>query len=95
MVIQIVLTLITCHMIGDYFFQNEFIANTKGQNWYHLVVHCVLYAVPFAIAFGWCWQLALIAVLHFPVDALKARYKKITYVQDQVLHYLLVMSYFL
>lgn len=84
-----------CHVIGDYLFQNEFIASTKGSNWYHLFVHCTLYAVPFFVAFGWCWQLAFITVLHFPIDALKARYKKTTYFQDQVLHYILAISYFL
>lgn len=93
--IQTTFTLIACHMIGDYLFQNDFIANTKGSNWYHLFVHCILYAVPFALAFGWCWQLVLITSLHFPIDALKARYKKTTYVQDQVLHYLLAMTYFI
>lgn len=85
--------LIICHVIGDYLFQNEFIASTKGTNWYHLFIHCVLYAVPFLVVFGWCWQLALITVLHFPIDALKARYKKTTYLQDQALHYLLSMTY--
>ena len=92
--IETALTLIVCHMVGDYFFQNNFIASTKGANWYHLTVHCVLYAIPFWIAFGWCWQLALVTLSHFPIDALKARYKKITYVQDQILHYLLALSYF-
>lgn len=90
-----VFLLIACHMTGDYLFQNNFIASTKGSNWYHLFVHCILYAVPFYLMFGWCWQLALITILHFPIDALKARYGKTSYVQDQVLHYILAASYFL
>lgn len=94
-IIEKVFLLIACHMIGDYLFQNNFIASTKGSNWYHLLVHCILYAVPFYLMFGWCWQLALITILHFPIDALKARYGKTSYVQDQVLHYILAASYFL
>ena len=39
--------LVICHLIGDYFLQSDFIAKTKGQNWYHLFVHCILYVVPF------------------------------------------------
>lgn len=50
-----VFLLIACHMTGDYLFQNNFIASTKGSNWYHLFVHCILYAVPFYLMFGWCW----------------------------------------
>lgn len=87
------LILIACHLIGDYPLQTDFIAKTKGDNWYHLFVHCILYAVPFYLAFGWCWQLAVITLLHFPIDALKARYKAITYLQDQVIHYILAALY--
>ena len=85
--------IIVCHAIGDYVLQTDFLAKTKGQNWYHLFIHCLLYSVPFYIAFGFCWQLALITILHFPIDALKARWGKITYWQDQLLHYALAASY--
>lgn len=84
-----VFCIIACHMIGDYIFQTDFIAKTKGQNWYHLFIHCVLYAVPFWICFGWGWQLAIITIFHFSIDALKARWKKITYWQDQTTHLIL------
>lgn len=87
--------IVACHLIGDYFLQSNFLATTKGANWYHLFAHCFLYIIPFYIVFGWCWQLALIGILHFPIDALKARYGKITYVQDQVLHYVLTASFLL
>ena len=36
--------IILCHAIGDYLFQPDFLAQTKGNNWYHLFLHCVLYA---------------------------------------------------
>lgn len=91
--IQTMFTLISCHIVGDYVLQSDFIANTKGTNWYHLFVHCILYIMPFAIVFGWRWQTALIAVVHFPIDALKARYGKITYTQDQILHYFALLCY--
>ena len=90
---RIIINLIICHLIGDYVLQTSFIAESKGQNWYHLFVHCVLYAVPFYICFGITWQLALIFLSHMIIDPLKARYKKINYVQDQILHYLICAFY--
>lgn len=41
-----VIQLILCHLIGDYFLQIKYIAETKGKNWYHLFVHCALYCIP-------------------------------------------------
>ena len=80
-------------MIGDYILQSDFIAKTKGENWYHLFVHCVLYIVPFYICFGTVWQLAAIFIAHLIIDPLKARYGKINYWQDQTLHYLTSLLY--
>lgn len=91
--VEKIFLIVLCHAVGDYLFQIDFLAKTKGSNWYHLFLHCMLYASPFYMAFGWCWQLAFITALHFPIDALKARWNKTTYWQDQMLHYILAVSY--
>lgn len=88
-----IIKLIFCHLIGDYVLQNDFIANSKGSNFYHMFVHCVLYCVPFACVYGIDFKLFEIFVSHIVVDLLKARYKKITYAQDQTLHYLACILY--
>ena len=88
-------TLVACHLIGDYVLQCDFIAKTKGQNWYHLFVHCALYAVPFYLSFGLCWQLAVLFVAHIIVDPMKARYGVISYLLDQILHYAVTLVYFI
>jgi hypothetical protein len=88
-----ILLLVMCHMIGDYVLQSDFIAKTKGENWYHLFVHCVLYCVPFAVIFGINELLAYIFVQHFIIDSLKARHKIINYITDQILHYLILLIY--
>ena len=80
---------IFCHLVGDYVLQIDFIAKTKGENWYHLFVHCLLYILPFRVVYGVDWRLAVLLVTHIIVDALKARYKKITYTQDQIVHYII------
>lgn len=93
LVVELLLKLVFCHLIGDYFLQSDFIAKTKGENWYHLLVHCVLYCLPFYVCFGIDWRLLTILVAHLIIDSLKARYKKIGYIQDQVIHYITMLIY--
>ena len=85
--------LVICHLIGDYVLQTDFIAKTKGTNWYHLFVHCALYIVPFIIVFGLDWKILFLFAVHMIVDPLKARWNKTTYVQDQVIHYMTMLIY--
>lgn len=93
--IELIYKLILCHLIGDYVLQGDFIAKTKEDNWYHLLVHCVLYTLPFYICFGFDWRLVYILIMHILIDPLKARYKKISYIQDQVIHYCTMLVYFI
>lgn len=81
--------LVFCHLIGDYVLQIDFIAKTKGENWYHLLVHCLLYILPFRIVYGVDWRLIPLLITHIVIDVLKARYKKLTYAQDQTAHYMI------
>lgn len=84
---ETIFKIILCHLIGDYFLQVDFIANTKGSNWYHLIVHCILYIFPFYVLFGFDWKLLPLFLSHIIIDALKARWGKIGYPMDQFLHY--------
>lgn len=87
------ITLIFCHLIGDYVLQTDYIAKTKGTNWYHLIVHCMLYCLPFFVIYGLTWQLLFIFVTHMVIDPMKARYNKINYITDQLLHYIVMLVY--
>lgn len=91
--VKTILELVFCHLVGDYVLQCDFIAKTKGENWYHLLVHCALYVLPFYVVFGLTWQLLFIFLTHVFIDALKARYKVISYPTDQILHYIIALSY--
>ena len=91
---EIIFKIIVCHMLGDYVLQSDFIAQTKGSNWYHLFAHCILYIVPFYLFFGLDFYLLLIFASHFAIDAAKARYKSITYINDQTLHYIVALICF-
>lgn len=90
---ELIYKLIFCHLIGDYVLQIDFIAKTKGENMYHLLVHCFLYAVPFYVAFGYDVRIPIIVTTHIIIDMLKARYKAINYVTDQILHYIVMLIY--
>jgi hypothetical protein len=79
--------LIVCHLIGDYVLQIDFIAKTKGENLYHLIVHCVLYIVPFIFIGVDTYLLWLIFATHLVIDYLKATKKVIEYDTDQYMHY--------
>lgn len=84
---------VLCHLVGDYVLQNDFIAQTKGKNWYHLFVHCALYTLPFCIVLGIDYRALIVFLMHLIVDPLKARYNKITYTQDQMIHYITALIY--
>lgn len=86
--------LVLCHLIGDYVLQSDFIAKTKGENWYHLFAHSALYCVPFILLYGTGKACACLFLSHVMIDALKARYKVIGYIQDQVFHYIAIYLYF-
>lgn len=93
--LQKIIILIFCHLIGDFVLQSDYIAKTKGENWYHLIVHSILYTLPFYLAFGPAWQFYVLLVSHIVIDSLKARFGKINYVQDQVMHYFICLLYLL
>lgn len=88
-----ILKLLFCHLIGDYVLQSDFIAKTKGNNWYHLVVHSLLYCLPLYVLFGLDLRMIFILFTHIITDMLKARFNKITYFQDQLMHYMFLMVY--
>lgn len=91
--VEKILILVFCHLIGDYVLQCDFIAKTKGENWYHLFVHSMLYCLPFYIVFGVNLNLLILLVTHLVVDTAKARYKVIDYLEDQLCHYFFMTIY--
>lgn len=85
--------LLASHFMGDQVLQTDFLAKTKGNNVWHLFTHSVLYSLPFMIAFGFDWKVPFIIGTHIVIDTLKARYKVINYVTDQVLHLMVLVIY--
>lgn len=90
--IELLYKLTACHMVGDYALQSDFLARTKGGNWWHLFAHCVLYSLPFAMVFGFDWRVLALLASHALVDATKARWQAIGYAADQASHILLMLA---
>ena len=88
-----VIELVLCHLVGDYVLQLDFIAHTKGTNWYHLFVHCALYCLPFVLLYGIDWKIGVLFASHIIIDVLKARFNKISYIIDQILHYIVLFIF--
>lgn len=82
-------------MLGDYVLQTDYLARTKGENWWHLAVHCVLYVVPFAVVFGIDQRTLWLFLSHVLIDAAKARWKVIGYAPDQVAHVVMMLTLYL
>ena len=94
-IIENIFILIISHFIGDYVLQSDFIAKTKCDNIYHLLVHCFLYCIPFLVVYGFGFNIIVLFITHVVIDSLKARYKEINYVTDQILHFIIIFALFL
>ena len=85
------------HYIGDYVFQGDFLAQTKGKYWYSLFVHSFLYAMTIGFTLEFIgvftmWKLAILLASHMIIDYTKANAQNKTYALtrylyvDQMLH---------
>lgn len=76
----LLLTAAAVHLIGDFPFQSDFLANFKGKSWEILVYHCLVYTATFVLAsqlpIGMTvnpWAFLVLFVTHMIIDACKAR----------------------
>ena len=92
-----VFIMLAAHAIGDYPMQGEYLATTKGQNFWHLFMHSVIYTACIMVGFFFVtthFMLAGVVCLgvlmsHVVIDYLKS-HGKIGYVTDQTLHLLVL-----
>jgi len=59
---------IYAHFLGDYIFQNDWMAQNKKRSSWICSIHVVCYIVPFLLCGLAWWQLLLIAAQHFLID---------------------------
>lgn len=60
------------HLVGDYLFQNNWMANTKTKNsfigYVACLIHVLTYSIPFLFLITNVWQYILIVSTHFLID---------------------------
>jgi hypothetical protein len=61
--------LLLAHVIGDYVFQNTWMASRKGAHYFPCLVHCLIYTLTICLftSFNPWWALIVFAS-HFPID---------------------------
>jgi len=59
---------IFAHLIGDYLFQTDWMANNKKKNTWACIIHVIIYMIPFLFCQLTPLQLTLIAIQHFLQD---------------------------
>lgn len=65
-------TLILGHMIGDYLFQNKWMAMNKSASSFKCFIHCLIYTISvsvttYPILHGWLWS-GIVFISHYPID---------------------------
>lgn len=59
---------LVCHLIGDYIFQSQWMADNKTKSSFVALIHAVFYTMPFALLTQTWAALAVIAATHFLID---------------------------
>lgn len=68
------------HLLGDYVFQNQWLALAKNRNTVRCLIHCLIYTVCVCMLTSWrpLW-IAAVFLSHFPIDrwSLGERWQKL------------------
>ena len=56
------------HFVGDYLFQNDWMAQNKTKDNFACYVHCLLYTLPFGLVLWQSLWLWLVFLTHFAID---------------------------
>jgi hypothetical protein len=86
--LQVLLTWLACHFVGDFAFQSTWMTLEKGKSWEVNFYHAATYTAVFVL-FAHASPLAAAVLFgaHVVVDPLKARYKVIGPIWlDQLIH---------
>lgn len=92
-----ILLILLGHYIADYPLQGSFLATTKGDNWYSLFAHSVIYSLTIGLCLYYIgvyalWKIAILIISHYAIDKIKTMAKDkskqlTTYLYiDQALH---------
>lgn len=104
--IKVIVLMLICHFIGDYYLQSNKIANRKAKSYHYTLIHCLYYLIPFVFVeivlfkgnlIG-LFYLFLLTLSHAVTDLCKLSIlkkkpgKKVSYVLDQLCHYFFIVA---
>ena len=88
--------LLFAHFIGDWAIQPEWIATNKGNYWFVMLVHCIIWATCICIGLEYIgcyvlWKALFLIGGHYLVDSWKCRvYEKIPFCQQKTYKHLYI-----
>ena len=63
------MNLLIAHLVGDYLFQNRWMALNKHNNWFICWLHALIYTLSVAIICGWWdWKFYTVFITHWLID---------------------------
>ena len=57
-----------CHLVADYWLQNDWMATNKKKHWWPAFVHAFIYTLPFMLLTRSWLALLVIGVTHYIID---------------------------
>lgn len=82
------------HILGKYVLQEFYTIFIKSKSWYHLLIHCILYVLPFVLYFGiyeCFWYFLFIP--HLVIYICKIKIEIIDDFTDKLLHFMYILAY--
>lgn len=76
-----ILIILGIHFISDFILQPDWVAQNKSKNWRVLLLHIIVYSIPFLI-FGWKYALINMG-LHGVTDAITSRITSYLWKQEK------------
>lgn len=57
-----------CHLVGDYWLQNDWMASNKKKDFGAALTHSIIYTLPFVLICHSIWALLVICITHCIID---------------------------
>lgn len=91
MTVTTILLLLWIHFIADFILQTDWMARNKSKRNIPLIVHCIVYTIPF-LYFGWVFALVN-GTAHFVTDYVTSRASSRLWAKKEVHWFFVVVGF--
>ena len=74
-----------CHLIGGFCIQNHMTEKLRRKHWYMIVVHALLYCIPFLIVYHLNHRLIILFLAQVLLSYCVTKYKELTYFREHII----------